>query len=67
MGTTSDIDGSYIIFVLLMFLFVIIYLSIYYSKTLNEKLTKLKDSLAKWFFSLYQSKDGKTLITKTVL
>jgi hypothetical protein len=59
--------GNYIILGLLIALFLVIYLSIYYSKSLELRYTELKESLAKWFFSLYTSKDGKTLITKSVL
>jgi hypothetical protein len=60
-------DGSYIIFILLIVFGLIVYLSIYYSKTLATKYEQVKESLAKWFFSLYTSKDGSTLITKSVL
>jgi hypothetical protein len=67
MDKMNEIDGSYIIMILLMVLFIIIYLSIYYSKSLYNKYIELKETLANWFFNLYTSKDGKTLITKSIL
>jgi uncharacterized protein (UPF0333 family) len=60
----ENIDGSYLIFILLIILFIIIYLSLYYSKSLNDKFIEFKKNLANWFFNLYKSKDGNTLKTK---
>lgn len=67
MDNIDKIDGSYLILLLLVLLFIIIYLSMYYSKSISDKYINLKEYLANWFFSLYTSKDGKTLITKSVL
>ena len=61
------IEGNNIIIFLLIYLFIIIYLSLYYSKSLREKYIKIKESLGKWFYNLYISKDGKTLIMKSLL
>jgi hypothetical protein len=68
MVTTIEQSASplnYIILALLIILAIIIYLSFYYSSSLAEKFIKFRQSLADWFFSLYTSADGKTLITKT--
>jgi hypothetical protein len=66
-NSTTNNTTTIIILALLILLFLIIYLSIYYSKSLATKYEIMRDSLAKWFFSLYTSKDGSTLITKTKL
>ena len=63
----KNIDGDYLIFILILILLTFIYLSMYYSKSLTDKYKEILNNLKIWFFSLYTSKDGKTLITNGIL